>query len=162
MNWGTAEIDFGNLSDFIYEREDEQRFFRMFQGEKHEFQKLELVTFGYNDELMDKRSIALSEKVKETFFTKVEIYCDNDIVGQQDMTSHEQIKLKELYYNATESRQIKRLEELLDNEHFNGIQSRLEEMGICVKVSTSYSMEGQEQERRKQPYNWPERRNATC
>lgn len=130
VNWGTTEIDFGNLSDFVAEREDEQRFFRMFQGEKHLFQELGLVTFGYNDELMDKRSIALSEKVKETFFTEVEIYCDNDISGQQDMTSHEQIKQKELFYNTTESRQIERLEELLDNEHFNGIQSRLEQMGM--------------------------------
>ena len=130
VSWGDKEVEFRHLGNFISDREDEQQFFRFFQAGKHSFQKMELVRFGGEEGLMDKRSVALTEKVRDTFFTEVQLFCDEAISGHKDVLSWEDIKEKTLFYNAPEQEQISRLESLMDDEHFKGIQQRLDEMGF--------------------------------
>ena len=130
VSWGVQEVEFRHLSDFVSDKEDQQRFFRFFQAGRHSFQRMSLVQFGGSEGLMDKSSAALSDKVRETFFTEVELFSDNAVSGHQDLMSYEQIRVKPLYYNAVEGEQVGRLESLLEDEHFKGIQQRLDEMGM--------------------------------
>lgn len=79
---------------------------------------------------MDKGSAGLSDKIRDTFFTEVDLFCEERTEGHRDLMSHEAIVEKELFYNAPEKEQVDRLAALLDDEHFKGIQARLEEMGM--------------------------------
>ena len=130
VNWGTKKIEYKHLIDFVTDKEDKQKFYRNFQAGRHYFQQMSLVTFGDEEGLISKQSAALTEKVKENFFTEVELFGDDTVVRHDDLISHETIKTKELFYNASEGEQVERLEALLNDEHFRGIQSRLEEMGM--------------------------------
>ena len=53
VSWGDKEMDFRHLGNFISDKEDEQKFFRFFQAEKHGFQKRGLIRFGGEEGLMD-------------------------------------------------------------------------------------------------------------
>lgn len=130
VSWGDKELEFRHLTNFISDNEDEQKFFRFFQGEKHQFQKMGLVKFGGEGGLMDKSSAALADKVRDTFFTEVELFCEEEKSGHRDLMSYESIQEKKMFYNAPEQEQIDRLEALLEDSHFKGIQDRLDEMGL--------------------------------
>lgn len=130
VSWGEKEVSFQHLDRLVADREDPQRFFRFFQAEKHPFQKQGLVRFGGEEGLMDKRSVALTDMVRDSFFTEVELFCDESVSGGQDVIGCEGIKTKEMFYNAVEAEQVGRLEELLEDGHFRGIQQRLDQMGM--------------------------------
>ena len=89
-----------------------------------------IICFGGEDGLMDKGSAGLSDKIRDTFFTEVDLFCEDRIEGHKDLLSCENIVAKELFYNEPEQIQVKRLEGLLEEENFNGVQARLEEMGM--------------------------------
>lgn len=130
VSWGDKEMEFRHLGNFISDKEDEQRFYRFFQAGKHPFQKKGLVRFGGEENLMDKTSAALADRVRDTFFSEVELFCDEASASHSDVVGCENIKEKEMFYNAPEQEQVERLESLLDDSHFNGIQERLDEMGL--------------------------------
>lgn len=130
VSWGEKEMGFGRWEELISDKEDAQRFFRSFQAEKHGFQKMDLVRFGGEESLMDKYSAALTDKVRNAFFTEVELFCEETASSHQDVVSCESIKEKEMFYNAPEQEQVERLESLLEDSHFKGIQERLDEMGL--------------------------------
>ena len=130
VSFGDKWMDFCHLSDFISEEEDSQKFFRRFQAEKMQAQKAGLICVGGEEGLMDKGAGGLSEKIRETFFTEVDLFSEERTEGHRDLMSHENIVAKELFYNAPEQEQVERLENLLEDEHFKGIQTRLEEMGM--------------------------------
>jgi hypothetical protein len=102
-------MDFCHLSDFVAEEEDEQKFFRCFQAEKLQAQKAGLICFGGEESLMDKGAAGLSDKVRETFFTEVDLFCEERTEGHKDLMNHEDIVAKELFYNAPEKEQVDRL-----------------------------------------------------
>ena len=130
VSWGDKEVSFQNLDSFISDKVDSQRFFRTFQAEKHSFQKMGLVRFGGEEGLMDKRSASLTDWIRDTFFTEVELFSDESIVFSKDVVCCETIQEKEMFYNTPEQEQVTRLEHLLDEDNFKGVQERLEEMGM--------------------------------
>ena len=130
VSFGDKWMDFTHLSEFVDEDEDAQKFFRTFQAEKTKFQKAGLICFGGDEGLMDKGAAGLAEKVRKTFFTEVDLFSEKRTEGHKDLVSHESIVAKELFYNVQEQEQVGRLENLLEEVHFKGIQSRLEEMGM--------------------------------
>ena len=130
VSFGDKWMEFCHLSDFISDEEDSQKFYRRFQAEKMQAQKAGLICFGGEEGLMDKGAGGLSEKIRETFFTEVDLFSEERTEGHRDLMSHENIVAKELFYNVPEQEQVERLENLLEDEHFKGIQARLEEMGM--------------------------------
>lgn len=130
VSFGEREVDFHVFGDFIAENEDAQKFIRVFQAGKLNLQKSGLITFGGEAGLMDKSSASLSEQVRNTFFTEVDLFSEERIEGHRDLMSCDNIVVKELFYNALEQEQVERLEKLLEEEHFNGIQARLAELGM--------------------------------
>ena len=72
----------------------------------------------------------LSDKVVNEFFTEVELFCETQVEGHRDLKKNEAIVAKELFYNNADQKQIEKLEHLLEQDNFVGIQSRLGEMGM--------------------------------
>lgn len=130
VSFGDKYMQFNQFDGFIPEYEDGQRFFRHFQSGRLVIQQNGLICFGGEDGLMDKGSAGLSDTVKETFFTEVDLFCEERIEGHQDMMKAEDIVAREMFYNAPEQEQVTRLENLMDDGNFTGIQKRLEEMGM--------------------------------
>lgn len=130
VSFGEKSLSFMQFGDFISDKEDEQKFFRHFQAGKMKSQINGLICFGGDEGLMDKGAAELSENVRKTFFAEVDLFCEERIEGHKDLKQHKDIVAKELFYNAPELEQVKRLEGLLDDENLKGIQSRLEEMGM--------------------------------
>lgn len=130
VSFGDKFLPFHQFDELISDKEDEQKFFRHFQAGKMNSQIHGIICFGGEDGLMDKGSAGLSDKIRDTFFTEVDLFCEDRIEGHKDLLSCENIVAKELFYNEPEQIQVKRLEGLLEEENFNGVQTRLEEMGM--------------------------------
>ena len=101
---------------------------QVFTAIKHQrlvLQKNGLIEPGMSNGMVDNDSIMLTEKAKETFF--VDMGIELDVKGRcPDLVRPEDIKVRELYYNPTDGKQVERLAGILDQEHFREIQSRLE------------------------------------
>ena len=130
VSFGEKEVGFDVIDNLVSDEEDGQRYFRRFQAGKTKAQIKGLVTFGGEDSFMDKYQVALSEKVMKEFFTELDLFCEQRIEGHRDLMKCEDVVTKELFYNAAEQEKVSRLEGLLDDGNFSGIQNRLEEMGM--------------------------------
>ena len=130
VSFGESDVNLGDINDFISDKEDGQKYFRHFQSGKTKAQIKGLITFGGDDAFMDKGQASLTEKVTKEFFTELDLFCEQRVEGHPDLMNCDKIIAKELFYNASEQEQVSRLEGLLENEHFKGIQNRLEKMGM--------------------------------
>lgn len=130
VSWNEEYIQFYNLSDFLSKNEDQQRFLRRFQSEKCQFQTRGLVSFGGSEGFMDKDSAALSDQVKKTYFTDIELFQEKTEQANKDLIHADSIKEKALFYNPGEEDQVRQLEGLLEDTYFKGVQERLDEMGM--------------------------------
>lgn len=84
-----------------------------------------LVEYGNDDGMSDTGSLSLADKVKEEFFTDLNIELD---VRKQcpDLIMHSSIEEKDLFFNDDVWAQVRRLSEILEENNFKGIQARLE------------------------------------
>lgn len=130
VSFGEKDVDFRTVGDLISNEVDGQKLYRHFQAGKMKAQVNGLICFGGEDGLMDKSIASLSGKVRDTYFSEVDLFCEERVEGHKDLVCCENIKEKEMFYNAPEQEQISRLDGLLEDEHFKGIQDRLEEMGM--------------------------------
>lgn len=130
VSFGDKYMEYRHISDMVSGTFDEQRFARHFQAGKTALQTKGLVCFGGEGEVMDKSKAGLSELVTGEFFTEVELFCETVVEGHRDLRCCADIVQKALFYNASDRAMVERLEQLLQEEHFKGIQSRLESMGM--------------------------------
>ena len=84
-----------NFTDFF---EDDSRIRRHFANEKSALQTSGLVTFGNENGFADNDKLALSDGVKSSFFTEVEL-APEDKTSNKDLIKWETIKDQELFYN---------------------------------------------------------------
>lgn len=131
VSWGMIDFLMFELEDFIDPNEDERRLHRHFNNEKLKIQKFGLVQFGGECEFEEKNSMRLTQKVKDNFFTELELL-DATVKDLQhkDLRSPDKIVEKQMYYNPKEEQQVERLEKLLGAENFASVQARLEEKGM--------------------------------
>lgn len=130
VSHGDEEVPFMQTEQFMDEFDDEQLLFRQFQAGKLLGQMKGFLTFGAGNGLVDKSNIALSDNVTGEFFTEVDLFSKDRADGHPDVKKCGDIVAKELFYNKPEKEQVGRLESLLEDGHFNGVQARLEEMGM--------------------------------
>lgn len=131
VSWGMLGCEMSNLEIYIDSFEDERRFLRHFANEKLKFQQLGLVEFGGQGEFEDKDMIALSQRVRENFFTEIELLdVSSNTMQHTDLHSPDSIVDKQMYYNPKEQEQVGKLEQLLSAENFASVQARLEEKGM--------------------------------
>ena len=114
------------LTDFI---EDEQRLRRAISNGRTSIQRLGLVTFGGDEGFQDTEKLALTDGIKQSFFTEVTL-AKPQAVNHRDLIPAEAIKPRELFYDGKVAEQMERLGALLEPAHFAGVQQRLEETGM--------------------------------
>ena len=129
VNFGEETVPIERLMNFLDFMEDGQRVRRCISNEKSTLQKEGFVTFGGTSSFKDMDSLALSEEVRKGYFTGVSLFRKQD-EGHRDLVPASSIKPKALFYNDAERSQMERLEELLEDGHFKGVQERLGEMGM--------------------------------
>ena len=128
-NYNDPQEEIETLMNFTGFMEDDARLKKSISLEKTTLQADKLVAFGISEGFVDNNILALSDEAKETFFTEVEIAPLQE-KKHKDMVCCQTIKAKDLFYNPREAEQIDRLDNLLHDENFKGVQSRLEEMGM--------------------------------
>ena len=114
------------LTDFL---EDEQRLRRAIANGRTNIQRLGLVTFGGDEGFQDTEKLALTDGIKQTFFTEVTL-SKPQAVKHRDLIPAEAIKPRELFYDGKVAEQMERLGALLEPANFAGVQQRLEETGM--------------------------------
>ena len=129
VNYNDPQDEIDTLMNFTVFMEDDARLKRSILLEKTALQVEKLVSFGIADGFVNNDILALSDEAKETFFTEVEIAPVQE-KKHKDMVCCQTIKAKDLFYNPRETEQINRLDNLLQDENFRGVQDRLEEMGM--------------------------------
>ena len=129
VSFGDTSVPIDRLLSFTEFMEDDQRIRRCLSNERSSLQKMGLVTFGGNESFKDMDSLALSEETVKSFLGEVALLRKGEDENR-DIIKAESIKAKQLFYNAKEDEQMHRLEALLEDGNFKGVQSRLGEMGM--------------------------------
>jgi SpoVK/Ycf46/Vps4 family AAA+-type ATPase len=129
VTFGDESVPIEQLLHFTEFMEDEQLIRRVISNERTGLQQNGLVTFGGEKGFQDTDTLALTEEVRKTFFTEVTLEKETE-VEHKDLIPAEKIVKKDLFYNAREAEQMERLASLLEPANFNGVQKRLEEMGM--------------------------------
>jgi hypothetical protein len=88
-----------------------------------------LVEFSNEDGMANTEALSLSDVVRNEFLGEVERKAPPKETNS-DLVSADSIEAKELFYNEAEAVQIGRLAGLLEEENYQGIRSRLAEMGM--------------------------------
>lgn len=126
---GVAEEGIGALMNFIESSIDTVFYSKAFAREETTLQMGDLLTFASMDGEVDPSVAALSDRVKEEFFSEAEIP-EQETPQYKDLVSVSSIAPRELFFNEAEGRQIARLEGLLEEQALRKIQDRLTESGM--------------------------------
>ena len=126
---GVAEENLGFLMNLIEGNVDPVFYSKAFAREETALQTGDLLTFASQDGEVDPSVAALSDHVKEDFFSEAEIP-EQEVPQYKDLVSVNSIAPRELFFNEEEGRQIARLEGLLEEEALRNIQNRLTESGM--------------------------------
>ena len=124
---GVESID--TLVNFCDSREDSFVFGRHLSHGNVTLMKRGLVSFAIEDGFANTDALALSDEVKEKYFTGIELVAEEGF-QHRDIIRSEAIQPKELFFNDEEDAQLSRLRGLLDQEHFKEVQSRLTSCGM--------------------------------
>lgn len=120
-----------NFTDFM---DDDSRIKRIFANEKSTMQKAGLVSFGNENGFVDSERLALSDEVKKTFFTDVELAPEEN-AKSKDIIRWETLKEQELFYNDAEGEAVERLANLLQEDNLKAVRERLEAQGMPTGFS---------------------------
>lgn len=129
VNHGELSVDLDTLVQFTDYYEDESVIKRSFLHQDMWSQEKGLICFANEDGLVNNEALSLSDRVRETFFTDIEIASESPI-DHPDVIHWQTISAKDLFYNEAEGAQIARLAGLLDSENFKQVQNRLNESGM--------------------------------
>ncbi len=116
-----------HLTEYL---EDLQHLHQRFTNEKTTLQRAGLVVFGGEQGFQDPDSLSLTDETVKSFLDEASMNTHHSEIKGKDIIQASSIVKRDLYYNAREAAQMERLADLLDPNHFKGIQQRLEEMGM--------------------------------
>lgn len=130
VNFGDECVPIDRLFHLTEYIEDLQLLRRRFTNEKTSLQRTGLVIFGGEQGFQDPDSLSLTDKTVKTFLDEVSTFSRQSEFKGKDIILASSIVKRDLYYNSREAAQMERLAELLNPNHFKGIQLRLEETGM--------------------------------
>lgn len=126
---GNPGMEVDILTNFVGFMEEGERLKRRISAGRSFLQQNDLAGFASEDGFVNTDVLALSDEVKASFFTEVEL-APEEKTRHRDVISAETIRPRELFYNESEGAQVSRLESLLDIESFRRVQDRLQEVGM--------------------------------
>ena len=91
-----------------------------------------IIEYYCEDGVANNERLCFTMKAKTDLFAEFTT-CDADTKTQRtfkELRLHSSLKEKQMFYNATEEKQIDRLADLLSQEHLSGVQDRLAEQGL--------------------------------
>ena len=100
--------------------------------------ELHLIEQTCDEGFMTGREYSLTEATKANLLQGYELEPSQFVDPRKGLIHHEDIKVKELFYNEAEKKQIERLTALLQEENFKGIQERLEQKGYRKGFATLF------------------------
>ena len=129
VSHGEEAVPLNHLLNFTDYMEDEQILRRQFANEKNALQIYGLVEFGFEEGFGNDKTLSLSEEVRNTWFDEIELALE-DQAKHRSIIPCDSIKEQELFYNQGEQEQIERLTDLLSEDNYNAVCSRLKEQGM--------------------------------
>lgn len=102
---------------------------RQLENGEHILMKSRLVEYACQDGQTDLNSWTLSDFARNEVLAELELPV-NKSVTKDNLTRHEDITEKQLYYNAEVTRQVSRLESLLDGSRMSAILKEMESHGM--------------------------------
>ena len=96
----------------------------------HELQNQHLVEFCNDDGFANRNFYHLTLSAKKAMLSDLGIELKDEEAQRHGLTSHEQIVKKPMYYDEKTSLQINELKNLLSEDNYQGIRSRLKEKGF--------------------------------
>lgn len=130
VNFGDECVAIDRLFHLTEYLEDLQLLRRRFANEKTTLQRTGLVIFGGEQGFQDPDSLSLTDVAAKSFLDETSMNAHQSVFKGKDILPASSIVKRDLYYNTHEAAQMERLADLLDPDHFKGIQQRLEEMGM--------------------------------
>ena len=117
--------------DFLY---DDKRQWRIAKGlleaGDHVLIEGNLIEYNNSDGFVDRESFRMTEQAKRELFSELSLASLNKNAKRRDVIKSEDIAPKKLFYGEKFSTQIAELGELLNEEHYNQIRSRMKESGF--------------------------------
>ena len=117
--------------DFLY---DDKRQWRIAKGlleaGDHVLIEGNLIENNNSDGFVDRESFRMTEQAKRELFSELSLASLNKNAKRRDVIKSEDIAPKKLFYGEKFSTQIAELGELLNEEHYNQIRSRMKESGF--------------------------------
>ena len=129
VNNNDDNIGYHDLS-FFYDRKSRWNYIKsQLYRNAHFLQFVEMIEYNSDGGFVDRESFRMTRKAKEELFSEL-----NVIVMKQDnegrgVIRHKDIVSKKLYYDAEVSAQITDLGQLLEENHYNDVCSRLKDKG---------------------------------
>lgn len=125
VNQGTDHLTKDSILGFSGAISNVRSTFNALKNERWKIQQKGLIEFGNDGGMSDTDIIALSDLAKEQFFTDLSVDPEPR-KNCPDLISHETIAFRNLFYNEADAEQIRRLGDILKEDYFREIQSRLE------------------------------------
>ena len=115
----------------------------LFSVGDHVLLKRNIVDYVNEDGFVKTDYYRLSRDTKEALFSELDLRLLNPDRRRGDMIKSEEIVAKEMFYDQSVSRQISALKDLLDEENYNQVRSRMQETGFrCGFTCLFYGMPG--------------------
>lgn len=125
VNQGLDSFPKDNLLSFISATRSLRSAYTAIKNGRMMIQQKGLVEYGNDNGMADTDAFFLSDLAKEKFFTDFEIELDVRRTCP-DLISYDSFAKRELFYNDQVLEQIRRLSDILEENHFKEIQQRLD------------------------------------
>ncbi len=135
VSHGDNHVRIGKILELLSDDCDDKMIERRIMNEDTPLQKSHLVEFCSDDGLVDSSRICLNTDTIKEFLSELNIQIHDSTAPCPEMTDHNLIVEKILFFNAQENEQVERLSEVLSEENFMKIQTRLKEQGIRTGIN---------------------------
>ena len=143
VNNNDDNIGFHDL-DFLYDDKREWIHVksRLAKGD-HMLFILTIIENNNDDGMVDRESFRMTDYAKSELFSELSLKSRNNRKFEKDLIKYEKIAEKKLFYGESIQNQIDELNQLLDENHYKEIHSRMKESGFrCGFTSLFYGAPG--------------------
>lgn len=118
---------------FLYENDNEamgELTNRQLSSRSHNFFEWDIITNNCNEGLIDIESYCLTDNIKKKFFPEININTSTQEKNDKGLLKPEKIEYKEMFYDNNTQEQILTVQQLIQEENYVNIRSRLKEAGM--------------------------------
>ena len=117
--------------DFLYDDKRKWRIIRSsLEEENHVLFENHLIEYNNSDGFVDRESFRMTEQAKRELFCELNLASLKKNAKRRDVITSEDITPKKLFYGEKIGAQIAELGNLLEEEHYNQIRSRMKDSGF--------------------------------